>query len=219
MRILLAEDDVMIGESICRALKLNNFTVDWTRDGVATDLALNQKIHSLLLLDLGLPRMNGMDILKSLRVRSDPVPVLILTARDAVEDRIGGLNEGADDYLVKPFHLDELIARMHALLRRNTVVSDSEIIYGDIALNVLKHEVYFKGNLIELTPREFGILYALIENPGNIVSREKIEERLYGWGDEIQSNTVGVYIHHLRKKLGENIIRNIRGVGYKMGNE
>ena len=217
MRILLVEDDPMIGESICKALRMAQFTIDWTRDGISAELALEHRNHSLLLLDLGLPRKSGLDILKWLRAHSDPIPVMILTARDAVEDRVQGLNCGADDYLVKPFDLDELIARIYALLRRNSGRAETEIAYGNISLDIIRHEAKFKGAPITLTTKEFEILHALLEHPGVIVSREKLEERLYGWGEEIESNIIDVYIHHLRKKIGSELIHNVRGVGYKLG--
>ena len=216
MRILLVEDDPMVGESICKALKLAHFAVDWVKDGVSAEVALAHRIHSLLLIDLGLPRKSGLDILKSIRGHSDPIPAIILTARDSVEDKVQGLNFGADDYLVKPFDLDELIARMRALLRRHSGRANAEIVHGDIALDPIRHEVRLKGVLVEMPAREFAILHALMEKPGVIVSRDKLEERLYGWDDEIESNTIEVYIHHLRKKLGPETIRNVRGVGYKM---
>lgn len=217
MRILLVEDDPMIGESICNALKLAQFTVDWTRDGISAELALEHRIHSLLLLDLGLPRKSGLDILKNIRQHANFIPVIILTARDAVEDRVQGLNAGADDYLIKPFDLDELIARIYALLRRDAGRAETEIVYGDFTLDIVGHQAKLKGEPLDLTAKELKILYVLLEKPGVIISRERFEEMLYGWGEEIESNIVDVYIHHLRKKLGSDFIRNVRGVGYKLG--
>lgn len=217
MRILLVEDDAMVGDSLCKALKIVNFTVDWTRDGGSAELALECGNYSLVLLDLGLPKKSGLAVLKLLRKRADSVPVLIITARDAVEDRILGLNSGADDYLVKPFDLDELVARMHALLRRNSGRADAAIVYGEITLDTIKHETWLKAVPLDLPAREFAILHALMENPGVVISRDQLEEKLYGWGDEIGSNTIAVYIHHLRQKFGADMIRNVRGVGYKMG--
>lgn len=217
MRILLVEDDSMVGQSICKALKMAHFTVDWTQDGIAAECALECDNYSLLLLDLGLPRKSGWDILKSLRQRKSVIPVLILTARDAVEERIQGLNCGADDYLVKPFNLDELIARMRALLRRHSGQENAEIIHGAVTVNTVKHEAKFRGVPVNLSAKEFAILRALLEKPGTILSRDMLEEKLYGWGEEIASNAIQVHIHNLRKKFGEDVIRNIRGVGYKIG--
>ncbi|MDX8378675.1 MAG: response regulator transcription factor [Gallionella sp.] len=217
MRILLAEDDQMVGQSIFTALKIAHFTVDWAHDGVAVEHALGCEEYSLLLLDLGLPRKSGWEILESLRLRGDTLPVLILTARDALEDRIQGLNCGADDYLVKPFDLDELIARMRALLRRNLGQETMEITYGNVSMDTVKHEARLRGELINLSAKEFAILYALMEKPGAVLSRDKLEEKIYGWGDEIASNAIQVYIHYLRKKFGVDIIQNVRGVGYRVG--
>lgn len=217
MRILLVEDDQMVGQSICTALKIGHFTLDWVKEGIAAEHALACENYSLLLLDLGLPRKNGLEILKSLRQRGDSIPILILTARDAVEDRILGLNCGADDYLVKPFDLDELIARMRALLRRNAGQESAEIIYGVLSIDTVRHEARLKGELINLSAKEFAMLYALMEKPGAVLSRDKLEEKIYGWGDEIASNTVQVYIHYLRKKFGADVILNVRGVGYRVG--
>ena len=217
MRILLVEDDPMVGQSICTALRIAQFTLDWVKDGIAAEHAIASGNYSLLLLDLGLPRKSGWDILKSLRQRGNSIPVLILTARDAVEDRILGLNLGADDYLVKPFDLDELIARMRALLRRNSGQESAEIVYGALSIDTVRHEVRLKGELVNLSAKEFAIFHALMEKPGAVLSRDKLEEKIYGWGDEIASNTVQVYIHYLRKKFGADVILNVRGVGYRVG--
>lgn len=217
MRILLVEDDVMIGKGICAVLKMAHFTVNWVQDGIEAEHALELENYSLLLLDLGLPRKNGLEILKSLRGRGNTIPVLILTARDAVGERIQGLNSGADDYLVKPFDLDELIARMRALLRRNFGQESNVITYGEITIDTIKHDVKLSGDLINLSAKEFTIFCALMENPGAVLSRDKLEEKLYGWDDEISSNTIQVYIHNLRKKIGGDIIQNVRGVGYRIG--
>ena len=217
MRILLVEDDRMIGDSICKALRMAQFTVDWTRDGISAELALEHHNHSLLLLDLGLPRKSGIDILRKMRKRANAIPVIILTARDAVQDKVQGLNAGADDYVVKPFDLDELIARIHALLRRNAGRAETEIVYGDISMDIAGHRAKFRGNPLELSAKEFQILFALLERPGAIISRDRFEEMLYGWGEEIESNIVDVYIHRLRKKIGSNMIVTVRGVGFKLG--
>ena len=207
----------MIGKGVCTVLKMAHFTVNWVRDGIEAEHALERENYSLLLLDLGLPRKHGLEILKSLRQHGNTIPVLILTARDAVEDRIQGLNSGADDYLVKPFDLDELIARMRALLRRNLGQESTQIVYGEVTIDTVKQEVKLGGVFINLSAKEFTIFQALMEKPGAVLSRDKLEEKLYGWGDEIASNTIQVHIHNLRKKFGADIIQNIRGVGYKVG--
>ncbi len=207
----------MIGKGVCAVLKMAHFTVNWVRDGIEAEHALERENYSLLLLDLGLPRKHGLEILKSLRQHGNTIPVLILTARDAVEDRIQGLNCGADDYLVKPFDLDELIARMRALLRRNLGQESTQIVYGEVTIDTVKQEVKLGGVFINLSAKEFTIFQALMEKPGAVLSRDKLEEKLYGWGDEIASNTIQVHIHNLRKKFGADIIQNIRGVGYRVG--
>ena len=218
MRLLLAEDDPMIGQAICEGLEPEGFIVDWVRDGEHARIALvNPKTeYAVLLLDLGLPRLSGLDLLAGLRRRGNPIPVLILTARDALTDRVMGLNSGAEDYLVKPFELEELIARIHALARRGAGRAESLIEYGDLRMNPLTHEVWHRGRLIELSAREFALLHALLERPGAVVSRAQLEERLYGWGQEVASNTVDVHLHNLRKKLGTELIANVRGVGFRV---
>jgi two-component system response regulator QseB len=214
MRLLLAEDDPMIGKSVQLGLKREGYTVDWVQDGVAAELALAEDFYELLLLDLGLPRQSGLDILKSLRAKKNAIPVLILTARDAVSDRVKGLDAGADDYLVKPFDLDELIARVRALLRRRGGRAEPVIEHGALRVDPAGHEVSLHGTPINLSAREFAILIALLERPGAPLSRKQLEDRIYGWGEEVESNTVEVYIHGLRRKLGAEWILNIRGVGY-----
>jgi two-component system, OmpR family, response regulator QseB len=214
MRILLVEDDSMIAESVRRGLQLEGFTVDWTGDGVAAELALKNDVYDMLLLDLGLPKREGIEVLKSLRRRGDTMPVLILTARDAVPDRVRGLDAGADDYLVKPFDLDELAARIRALLRRRGGRADPVITVGQVALNPATHEVTLEGKPVPLTAREFALLAAFLDRPGAVLSRAQLEEKLYGWGEEVESNAIEVHIHALRRKLGQKFIRNIRGVGY-----
>jgi two-component system response regulator QseB len=214
VRILLAEDDTMIGKSVQTGLKQEGYAVDWVRDGVAAELSLANDTYELLLLDLGLPRKSGLEILKSLRAKKNAIPVLILTARDAVADRVKGLDAGADDYLVKPFDLDELSARIRALTRRQAGRAEPLIEHGPIKVNPVTHEVHLHGSLVTLSSREFALLAALLEHPGIPLSRSRLEESIYGWGEEVESNTVEVYIHSLRKKLGQGLIVNVRGVGY-----
>jgi two-component system response regulator QseB len=214
MRLLLVEDDPMIGESVGQGLRQDGFTVDWARDGGAAGLALDNKVYDLLLLDLGLPKKEGLDVLKTMRRRGNKMPVLIITARDAVVERVKGLDSGADDYLVKPFALDELAARIRALLRRQSGRTDPVIKVGKVSLNPATHEVTSQGEPLALSAREFALLEVFLDRPGAVFSREQLEEKLYGWGEEVESNTVEVYIHALRKKLGQDFIKNIRGVGY-----
>jgi two-component system response regulator QseB len=199
-------------------LAQDGLIVDWVRDGEHGRIALAdpKTEYAVLLLDLGLPRLSGLDLLAGLRRRGNLIPVLILTARDALTDRVMGLNSGADDYLVKPFELEELIARIHALARRGAGRAESLIEYGDLRMNPLTHEVWHRGRLIELSAREFALLHALLERPGAVVSRAQLEERLYGWGQEVASNTVDVHLHNLRKKLGTELIANVRGVGFRV---
>ena len=214
MRLLLVEDDSMIGDSVRQGLRQDGFTVDWVRDGRGAELALHNEVYDLLVLDLGLPKKDGLDVLKTLRHRGNRIPVLILTARDTVADRVKGLDAGADDYLVKPFDLDELAARIRALLRRQSGRAEPAIQFGDLRLNPATHEVTFQGKPLSLSAREFSLLEVFLDRPGMVLSREQLEEKLYGWGEEVQSNTVEVYIHALRRKLGQEFIKNVRGVGY-----
>ncbi|HXX09993.1 MAG TPA: response regulator [Burkholderiales bacterium] len=216
MRLLLVEDDAMIGEAVRAGLRQEGFTVDWVRAAEAGDAALKAEAYALLLLDLGLPRKSGLDWLGELRRRGERLPVLILTARDAVADRVSGLDSGADDYLVKPFDLDELSARVRALLRRQAGRAEPTLRHGELTLNPATHEATYKGEPIALSAREFALLAALLERPGAILSRAQLEQRLYGWGEEVESNAVEVHIHNLRKKLGAGFIRNLRGLGYSV---
>jgi len=214
MRLLLAEDDQMIGESVQRGLRQDGYAVDWVRDGVAAEHALADHDYDVVLLDLGLPRKDGIRFLEDLRRRQNRVPVLILTARDAVSDRVQGLDAGADDYLVKPFDFDELSARIRALIRRQAGRAEPEILIGDLRANLASHEVFLADIQVALSAREFSLLRALLEQPGVPLSRAQLEERIYGWDEEVESNAVEVYIHSLRRKLGPEWIRNLRGVGY-----
>ena len=216
MRLLLVEDDPMIGASVQSGLRLEGYTVDWVRDGAAADLAVANGVYELILLDLGLPRKSGLDLLVGLRKKGITMPVLVITARDSVADRVKGLDAGADDYLVKPFDLDELSARIRALLRRQAGRASPVIEHGALTLNPATHEVMLNGAPVNLSAREFALLHALLEQPGVPLSRAKLEERLYGWDEEVESNTVEVYIQSLRRKLGAEWIRNVRGVGYRV---
>ena len=214
MRLLLVEDDPMIGASVRDGLRQEGHGVDWVRDGAAAELAIANDVYELVLLDLGLPRKSGLDLLASLRRKGLGLPVLVITARDSVADRVRGLDAGADDYLVKPFDLDELSARIRALMRRQAGRASPLIEHGELTLNPATHEVTLRGSPINLSRREFALLHALLEQPGVPLSRARLEERLYGWDEEVESNTVEVYIHSTRRKLGAEWIRNVRGVGY-----
>ncbi|MEJ2529509.1 MAG: response regulator [Gammaproteobacteria bacterium] len=214
MRILLVEDDHMLGEAVVAGLRQHGFTVDWVLDGLAAGQALATENFGLVVLDLGLPKRNGMEVLSDLRARGNQIPVLILTARDTVDERVRGLDAGADDYLVKPFDLAELSARVRALIRRYAGRSSPVLSFGRLQLDPAAHSVQLDGAKVELAPREYAVLQLLLENAGRVQSRERLEEALYGWGSDVESNTIEVYIHHLRKKFGKELIRTIRGVGY-----
>ena len=214
MRLLLVEDDPMIGASVQRGLKQEGYSVDWVRDGAAAEGALADGVYELILLDLGLPRKSGLELLAALRRRGVATPVLVITARDSVADRVKGLDAGADDYLVKPFDLDELSARVRALLRRQGGRASPVLDVGPLSLDPAAHTVTLDGAPVALSKREFSLLHALMKQPGVPLSRAQIEESLYGWGEEIESNAVEVHIHALRRKIGAERIRNVRGVGY-----
>jgi len=214
MRILLVEDDQMIGQAIQTALRQDGHAVDWVRDGNAADAALAAGRFDLVLLDLGLPGRDGVSLLRLIRSRKDATPVLVITARDAIADRIAGLDAGADDYLVKPFDLDELAARMRALLRRSAGRGEPVIEHGRIRMNPATREVARDGQPVSLSPREYAVLEALMSHPGAVLSRAQLEDRLYGWGESVDSNAVEVYIHGLRRKLGRDLVQNLRGVGW-----
>ena len=216
MRVLVVEDDPMIGQAVADGLQGDGYAVDWVRDGTAAELALLHGPYDLAVLDLGLPRKDGFDVLKSLRRARIEVPVLIITARDAVQDRIAGLDHGADDYLVKPFDLDELLARARAVVRRRAGRTSPEVAFGALTLDPVKREVSFRGAPVELSAREFAVLEVLMREPGAVVSRAKLEDSVYGWGEEVGSNSVEVHLHHLRRKLDPALIRNVRGVGYRV---
>jgi len=216
MRILLAEDDPMLGPGLEQGLNMAGFAVDWVQDGAAAQTALEASGHEVLVLDIGLPRQDGLQLLRWLRAEQNDIPVLVVSARDGVNDRVTGLNLGADDYLTKPFDLDELIARVHALARRRQGRPQPEMRLGPLMLQPQRREVTLAGEVVPLSPREFDLLAALMERPGHVLSREQLEQRLYSWQDEVASNAVEVHLHHLRRKLGAAWIRNVRGVGYKL---
>ncbi len=216
MRILLIEDDEMIGKAVRRGLAQAGFTVDWARDGRDAELSLANGVYDLAVLDLGLPKKDGMDILATLRAQGDSMPVLIASARDTVGDRIAGLEAGADDYVLKPFDLDELIARVRALLRRHAGSGIPVLKYGSLTLDPAHRTVTKDDHGVELSAMEFAVLEALMQRPGAVLSREKLEESVYGWGQEVSSNAIEVHLHNLRKKLGSQLIKNVRGVGYRV---
>ncbi|SNS40095.1 two component transcriptional regulator, winged helix family [Noviherbaspirillum humi] len=214
MRILLAEDDPMIGEGVRTFLRQDGHAVDWVRDGAAADAALATEHFDLLLLDLGLPRRDGIEVLRALRGRGAGLLVIVLTARDAVEQRVQGLDAGADDYLVKPFDLEELAARIRSALRRSGGNAAPEIALHGVRIHPATREVSRDGKPVTLSAREYALVEALAQRPGAILSRAQLEERLYGWGEEVESNAVEVHIHGIRRKLGTDFIQNVRGVGW-----
>ncbi|MFO1351437.1 MAG: response regulator [Gammaproteobacteria bacterium] len=214
MRVLLVEDDKLLGDAIQAGLGQAGFAVDWVRDGVAGELALRTEPYAVVILDLGLPRLSGLELLRRRRAAGQQTPVLILTARDAIDDRVRGLDSGADDYLVKPFDLNELAARLRALIRRARGDACAVLRVGELALDPAAHQVSFHDQPVELAPREFALLQELMQHAGRVLSREQLEERLYAWGEEVESNAIEVHIHHLRRKLSPDLIRTIRGVGY-----
>jgi two-component system, OmpR family, response regulator len=218
VRILLVEDDAMIGKTLQQALQQDGYAVDWVGDGRAAQAAIAtaEDAYAMVLLDLGLPKKDGIELLRDLRRQGNRVRVLVVTARDAVADRVAGLDAGADDYLTKPFSLDELGARMRALLRRDVAREDNVLRHGDLTLDTATHAVTKNGRPVSLSAREFSLLAALLERPGAAFSKAQLEERMYRWGDEVESNAVEVHIHNLRKKLGSDTIRTLRGVGYAL---
>ena len=214
MRLLLVEDDTMIGESVLDLLRAEHYAVDWVKDGEMADTALRSQTYDLVLLDLGLPRRDGLTVLRSMRSRKERIPVLIATARDSVQQRIEGLDAGADDYVLKPYDLDELLARIRALLRRAAGRAEPVYEHKGVSVNPATREVTVGDQPVVLSAREWAVLEPLLARPGMVLSRAQLEEKLYGWKDEISSNAVEVYIHGLRKKLGAELIQNVRGVGY-----
>lgn len=219
MRVLLVEDDCMIGEAVQQALKDASYAVDWVRDGASASVTLDSQDYGMVLLDLGLPKKDGLEVLRSIRTRNNPVPVLVITARDTVDDRIRGLDSGADDYLLKPFELKELLARMRAVMRRKGGSSGPTLSNGVLTLDPATHEATLGGITCRLSGREFSLLQALLIRPGAILSRGELEDRIYGWGEEVESNAIEFLIHSLRKKLGSDAIKNVRGVGWMVSKE
>lgn len=214
MRILLVEDDTALGEGIRIALKSEGYTVDWLQDGASALHAMKHETFDLCVLDLGLPRMDGLQVLRELRSAANPLPVLVLTARDATADRIAGLDAGADDYLVKPFDVAELKARLRALLRRSFGRVQPLIEYGEISLDPESQQVSLRGAPVNLARKEFQLLHELLAQPGRVLTRDRLQQVLYGWDEEVESNALEVHVHHLRKKLYPELIRTVRGVGY-----
>ena len=216
MRTLLVEDNALLGDGLRAGLRQADFEVDWVRDGADAAHAAETESFAAIVLDLGLPNMDGLAVLRRLRARGIKTPILILTARDAVQDRVTGLDAGADDYVVKPVDLAELAARLRALVRRARGEAAPALRRGDLELDPAAHRVVFRGRSVELSAREFALLHELMLNAGRVLSREQLEERLYSWGREVESNAVEVHVHHLRRKLSPRLIRTIRGVGYLM---
>jgi two-component system OmpR family response regulator/two-component system response regulator QseB len=214
MRILLAEDDPMLGDGLRAGLRQLGFQVDWVRDGVAAERELVSGDYAAAVLDLGLPLKDGLDVLQALRARKIATPVLVLTARDAVPDRIRGLDLGADDYVVKPVDLHELGARLRSLVRRSHGQMQDTLRCGDVLLEPAARQVSLKGEAVTLSTREFDLLHVLMINAGRVMSREQLEQKLYSWGYEVESNAIEVHIHHLRRKLSPEVIQTVRGVGY-----
>ncbi|RYX94159.1 MAG: response regulator [Comamonadaceae bacterium] len=214
MRLLLVEDDAMIGEAVLDALRGAHYAVDWVRDGAMADTALGSGEYDLVLLDLGLPRRDGLEVLRNLRARKNATPVLIATARDAIGDRVAGLDAGADDYVVKPYDIDELQARIRALLRRHSGQAGPTFSHRGVSLNPATREASVDGAPVSLSAREWAVVEPMISRPGVVFSRAQLEEKLFSWKDEVSSNAVEVYIHGVRKKLGAEFIQTVRGLGY-----
>lgn len=214
MRILIVEDEPLLGDALQVGLRERGFAAEWLHDGRSADEALRTEKFAAVVLDIGLPKLDGLQLLRRLRERNDRTPVLLLTARDAVDDRVRGLDTGADDYVVKPVSLAELAARLRALARRSTGQASPQLSNGPLTLDPAAHEVTFKGKVVELPIREFAVLRELLANAGKVLTREQLEARLYEWDRALESNAIEVHVHHLRRKLSPDIIRTVRGVGY-----
>jgi len=214
MRLLLVEDDLMLGEALQEAMTLHQYAVDWMKDSESAYRALKLENFDLMVLDVGLPGIDGVSFLKKIRREKNSIPTLMLTARDTLLDKISGLDAGADDYLLKPFELDELLARLRAISRRATGRADNEIIHGDLRINLDTQEIFYQDNSVNLSRREYMILMKLLESPGRVLSREQLEQSLYTWSEDVESNALEVHIHHLRKKIAPDFIRTLRGFGY-----
>lgn len=219
MRVLLVEDDAMIGTALEQALREASYAVDWVRDGIAALEAIERQNYELVLLDLGLPKKDGLDVLRSIRNKGNAVPLVVITARDSLDDRLGGLDGGADDYVLKPFDMPELLARMRAVIRRKGGSAIPVLSNGVLQLDPTTREVTANGVVNRLSAREFALMQALLIRPGAILSRSELEDRLYGWGEEVESNAIEFLIHSLRKKLGSDVIKNVRGVGWLVAKE
>lgn len=219
MRILLVEDDNLLGDGVCAGLRREENAVDWVKNGETALSAMAETQYDCVVLDIGLPRMSGLDVLAHLRESNNAVPVLILTAQDDIADRVKGLDAGADDYLVKPFEFSELCARLRALTRRTRGNASEIIHYKNITINTTAHSVEYNDKTVELSRREYTLLIEMVSNQGRVLSRQHLEQKLYSWGDEIESNTIEVYIHHLRKKLYSDLIKTVRGIGYIVAKE
>jgi len=219
VRILLVEDDTLLGDGVCAGLRRDDNSVDWVKNGETALSAVAETQYDSIILDIGLPKMNGLEVLRHMRESNNDTPVLILTAQDDISDRVRGLDAGADDYLVKPFEFAELCARLRALTRRNRGMSSETVQYKDIVIDTVAHTVQYKKQPVTLSRREYTLLFELITNQGRVLSRHHLEQKLYSWGDEIESNTIEVYIHHLRKKFYTELITTVRGIGYIVAKE
>ena len=219
MRILLVEDDALLGDGVCAGLRRDDNSVDWVKNGETALSAIAGTQYDCVILDIGLPKMSGLDVLNHIRESDNTVPVLILTAQDDIADRVKGLDAGADDYMIKPFEFAELCARLRALTRRTRGKASESIRYKGINIDTSAHTVEYDGKPVELSRREYTLLIEMLTNQGRVLSRQHLEQKLYSWGDEIESNTIEVYIHHLRKKLYSELIKTVRGIGYIVAKE
>lgn len=219
MRILLVEDDALLGDGVCAGLRREDNSVDWVKNGETALSAMSETKYDCIILDIGLPKMSGLDVLRQMRDLNNDTPVLILTAQDDISDRVKGLDAGADDYLIKPFEFAELCARLRALSRRTRGLSSETLQYKNITINTTAHTVEYNNQPVVLSRREFSLLFELLSNQGRVLSRQHLEQKLYSWGDEIESNTIEVYIHYLRKKFYTDLITTVRGIGYIVAKE